>query len=80
MSHPNCNNINLIGIILCMGSIVLLGLDGRFIKERYFPVICGTRAWILCIGFTLAYGAMFTKVWRVHRLRTKTKSEAKVCC
>ena len=60
-----------------MGAIVLLGLDGRFIRKNYFHVICGARAWILCIGFTLAYGAMFSKVWRVHRLNTKTKTEAK---
>jgi gamma-aminobutyric acid type B receptor len=25
------------------------------------------RAWLLCLGFTLAFGAMFSKVWRVHR-------------
>uniref|UniRef100_A0A336MNE3 CSON001631 protein n=1 Tax=Culicoides sonorensis TaxID=179676 RepID=A0A336MNE3_CULSO len=32
---------------------------------------------MLTIGFTLAYGAMFSKVWRVHRFTTKTKTESK---
>lgn len=40
--------------------------------------ICQTRAWLLSTGFTLAYGAMFSKVWRVHRFTTKQKQDPKV--
>ncbi|KAF4526959.1 hypothetical protein B566_EDAN015459 [Ephemera danica] len=35
------------------------------------------RAWLLTLGFSLGYGAMFSKIWRVHRLTTKSKQEAK---
>lgn len=31
------------------------------------------------MGFTLSYGAMFSKVWRVHRFTTKQKQDPKVC-
>ncbi|XP_066967377.1 gamma-aminobutyric acid type B receptor subunit 1 isoform X3 [Macrobrachium rosenbergii] len=78
LAHPACNNITLVGIIVCLSSIVLLGLDGQFVSEEQFPAICGLRAWCLSLGFTLAYGAMFSKIWRVHRLTTKTKIENKV--
>ncbi|XP_068233244.1 gamma-aminobutyric acid type B receptor subunit 1 isoform X1 [Palaemon carinicauda] len=77
-AHPACNNITLVGIIVCLSSIFLLGLDGQFVSEDQFPAICGLRAWCLSLGFTLAYGAMFSKIWRVHRLTTKTKIENKV--
>lgn len=40
--------------------------------------ICQARAWLLSTGFTLAYGAMFSKVWRVHRFTTKAKTDPKV--
>lgn len=30
------------------------------------------------MGFTLSYGAMFSKVWRVHRFTTKQKQDPKV--
>lgn len=40
--------------------------------------ICQARAWILSTGFTLAFGAMFSKVWRVHRFTTKAKTDPKV--
>lgn len=33
---------------------------------------------MLSVGFTMAYGAMFSKVWRVHRFTTKTKTDPKV--
>ncbi|XP_051166888.1 gamma-aminobutyric acid type B receptor subunit 1 isoform X1 [Leptopilina boulardi] len=74
-SHPVCNTIMLVGVIACFISVFLLGIDGRFIEPSEYPGICQARAWILSIGFTLAFGAMFSKVWRVHRLTTKTKAD-----
>lgn len=41
--------------------------------------MCQTRSWMLSMGFTLSYGAMFSKVWRVHRFATKQKQDPKVC-
>ncbi|GAB6027475.1 Gamma-aminobutyric acid type B receptor subunit 1 [Chamberlinius hualienensis] len=76
-SHPACNNIMLCGIVLCFISAILLGIDGRFVSDTQFPLVCQSRSWILTFGFTLAYGSMFTKVWRVHRLTTKGKSNMK---
>uniref|UniRef100_A0A8D8WDP6 Gamma-aminobutyric acid type B receptor subunit 1 n=1 Tax=Cacopsylla melanoneura TaxID=428564 RepID=A0A8D8WDP6_9HEMI len=77
-SHPVCNTIMLVGIAFCMSSVYLLGLDGQLITPLMYPYVCQARVWILCIGFTLAYGAMFSKVWRVHRLTTKIKTDVKV--
>ena len=78
MSHPTCNNITLGGAIMCFTSVCLLGLDGRFIDEEHFSYLCTARAWMLSLGFSLAYGSMFSKIWRVHRLTTKAKRESKV--
>ncbi|GJQ69433.1 GABA-B-R1 [Trypoxylus dichotomus] len=77
-SHPVCNTIMLVGIIVCLVSVFLLGLDGNFVSPEAYPTICQSRAWLLTTGFTLSYGAMFSKVWRVHRLTTKLKSDHKV--
>lgn len=68
----------LIGVIVCMTSVILLGLDGQIIPPNIFPLVCQGRVWLLSVGFTLGYGAMFSKVWRVHRLTTKTKDNVKV--
>ncbi|CAD1475175.1 unnamed protein product [Heterotrigona itama] len=74
-SHPVCNTIMLVGVIACFVSVFLFGIDGRFIAPWQYPAICQARAWMLSTGFTLAFGAMFSKVWRVHRLTTKTKAD-----
>ena len=66
------------GISLCLLAIIPLGLDGRFVSPEVFPFACGTGTWLLTLGFTLAFGAMFSKIWRVHRLATKSKSDSKV--
>ncbi|XP_065094092.1 gamma-aminobutyric acid type B receptor subunit 1 isoform X2 [Ochlerotatus camptorhynchus] len=76
-SHPVCNTIMLCGVIICLVSVILLGIDGQFITAENYPKICQARTWILSLGFTLAYGAMFSKVWRVHRFTTKTKTDPK---
>lgn len=44
-----------------------------------FPYICAVRAWLLMAGFTLAFGAMFSKTWRVHSIFTDVKLNKKVC-
>lgn len=77
-SHPVCNTIMLFGIIVCFTSVFLLGLDGRFVFPETFPAVCQSRVWLLAVGFTLSFGAMFSKVWRVHRLSTKAKTDPKV--
>ncbi|CAN8002636.1 unnamed protein product, partial [Ixodes hexagonus] len=77
LSHPMCNNIMLIGTILCLVCVCLLGLDRQFVSEFRHAHVCQARSWLLAIGFTLSFGAMFSKIWRVHRLTTKSESESK---
>ena len=37
------------------------------------------RLWLLTVGFTLAFGAMFSKTYRVHAILTNSKLTKKVC-
>ncbi|XP_033638880.1 gamma-aminobutyric acid type B receptor subunit 2-like [Asterias rubens] len=79
MSSPFLNNLIIMGGILTYVSVVLLGIDhGVSLSEQAYTVICTSRAWILCLGFTLAFGAMFSKTWRVHRIFTNIKMKKKV--
>ena len=58
-----------------ISSLPFPGLDGNFVSPATFPVACGFGTWMLTLGFTLAYGAMFSKIWRVHRLKDKSESK-----
>lgn len=65
----------LMGIIGCFLAVLFIGIDGRFVTPWEFVIVCQARAWTMSTGFTLAFGAMFSKVWRVHRLSTKAKAD-----
>ncbi len=52
-------------------------MDGRFLSPSAFPVACNLGTWLLTLGFSLSYGAMFSKIWRVHRITRMTKEEGK---
>ncbi|OWF53919.1 Gamma-aminobutyric acid type B receptor subunit 2 [Mizuhopecten yessoensis] len=50
---------------------MLLGFDDRRIKEEQYPLFCTTRAFFFAAGFSLAFGSMFTKTYRVHQIFTR---------
>ncbi|XP_006813975.1 gamma-aminobutyric acid type B receptor subunit 2-like [Saccoglossus kowalevskii] len=78
MSSPYINNLIIIGGIFCYASIYVIGLDNHEIDDLSFEIVCSARAWLLAIGFTLSFGAMFSKTWRVHSIFTNIKMKKKV--
>lgn len=70
MSSPRLNNLIIFGMILAYITVVLFGLDGQFVPEENMPKICTSRAWFLYVSFTLSFGGMFAKTWRVHVIFT----------
>ena len=96
-SHPSCNNLILMGNILCLLATIPLGFNTKMVKansflfsklkiffaqipDYLFTSVCSAPNWLLHLGFSLGFGSMFTKIWRVHRIatHTKTKGEDKI--
>ncbi|XP_029975855.1 gamma-aminobutyric acid type B receptor subunit 1 isoform X1 [Salarias fasciatus] len=75
-SQPYLNNMTAVGCMMALAAIFPLGIDGLHVHRRQFPVVCQFRLWLLGLGFSLAYGSMFTKIWWVHTVFTK-KDEKK---
>lgn len=80
MSSPNMNNIIIVGSIFSYLSVIFLGTDRSKVGDSKFvmKVICSMKAWTLCLGFTLSFGAMFSKTWRVHQIFTNISLNKKV--
>jgi 7 transmembrane sweet-taste receptor of 3 GCPR len=78
MSSPHLNNLIIIGCMLTYLSVIFLGMDSGLSSITAFPYICTARAWLLMAGFSLAFGAMFSKTWRVHSIFTDLKLNKKV--
>ncbi|KAM3654689.1 gamma-aminobutyric acid type B receptor subunit 1-like, partial [Ammospiza maritima maritima] len=70
-SQPYLNNMTAVGCTLALAAVFPLGLDGYHIGPGLFPLVCQARLWLLGLGFSLAYGSMFTKIWWVHTVFTK---------
>ncbi|XP_072109542.1 gamma-aminobutyric acid type B receptor subunit 2 isoform X2 [Mobula birostris] len=78
MSSPYMNNLIILGGMLSYASIFLFGLDGSFVKPNTFETLCTVRTWILTVGYTTAFGAMFAKTWRVHAIFKNVKMKKKI--
>ena len=77
MSSPNLNNIIIAGSICTFASVIMLGLDTRIVSPDGFVWLCYMKTWTLCLGFTLSFGAMFSKTWRVHSIFTNIRMDRK---
>ncbi|KAI1901606.1 hypothetical protein AGOR_G00036130 [Albula goreensis] len=78
MSSPYMNNLIILGGMLSYASIFLFGLDGSFVSDKEFETLCTVRTWILIVGYTTAFGAMFAKTWRVHAIFKNVKMKKKI--
>ncbi|XP_022088746.1 gamma-aminobutyric acid type B receptor subunit 1-like [Acanthaster planci] len=70
MSSPNINNLMLIGGMLAYVSIIFQGVDTAIASTDTFLSMCKAKTWCLSTGFSLAFGSMFCKTWRVHKIFT----------
>nr|XP_006811622.1 PREDICTED: gamma-aminobutyric acid type B receptor subunit 2-like [Saccoglossus kowalevskii] len=77
MSSPNINNVMVCGCVLTYSSVVCFVLDRGLLSRDGFLHVCRARPWILSLGFTLAYGAMFSKTWRVYTVFTNKTPKRK---
>ncbi|XP_048116405.1 gamma-aminobutyric acid type B receptor subunit 2-like [Alosa alosa] len=78
MSSPFINNIIILGGMLSYSFVIIFGLDGSLISDGSFEILCKIRSWILSIGFTMAFGAMFAKTWRVYAIFKNVHLKKKV--
>ncbi|XP_075225700.1 gamma-aminobutyric acid type B receptor subunit 3 [Lycorma delicatula] len=75
LSSPRLNNMAVVGCILVYTAVILLGLDHATLPSKTaFPTVCTARVYLLSAGFSLAFGSMFTKTYRVHRIFTRSSS------
>ncbi|GFQ88031.1 gamma-aminobutyric acid type B receptor subunit 2 [Trichonephila clavata] len=69
LSSPNLNNFVIVGCILVYITVILLGMDhGTLLSDDHFRIVCSARAFLLSGGFSLAFGCMFIKTYRVYHI------------
>lgn len=72
-SAPTFNNIIVFGIMLCLSTVFFFGLPVKLGETEKVVISCKLCSWVLCLGFSLSYGSMFVKTWRVYKIFTNRK-------
>lgn len=71
-SSQKLNYIIIVGTFLAYGTIIILTIlespVGQIMSAELFKTICTIRIWILPLSFTLSYGTMFARAWRIYRI------------
>ncbi|XP_041780122.1 gamma-aminobutyric acid type B receptor subunit 2 [Anopheles merus] len=72
LSSPKLSTITVCGCMLVYTATILLGLDHSTLpwSSVTFSTICMARIYFLSAGFSLAFGSMFAKTFRVYRIFT----------
>ncbi|XP_046559273.1 gamma-aminobutyric acid type B receptor subunit 1-like, partial [Haliotis rubra] len=73
MSSPRLNNVILFGCVLLYITVFLEQTNNELV-----PALCVSKVYLLTLGFSMAFGALFAKTWRVHVIFTNATKQKKV--
>lgn len=69
LSSPRLNNIAVVGCIAVYIGVILLGFDNAtFPDVSYFSIVCTAKVYFFAAGFSLAFGSIFAKTYRIHNI------------
>ncbi|XP_019853743.1 PREDICTED: gamma-aminobutyric acid type B receptor subunit 2-like [Amphimedon queenslandica] len=66
LSSPYLNIVIIIGAMLFYLDIILFGMDEAILPTSVLNGLCMARVWIVVFAFTLLFGTLFAKTWRVY--------------
>jgi hypothetical protein len=62
-------------ILLCSGTLLMASsgipnaIDDSVASAQGCTIACMSKMWLLSIGFTLTFSALFSKLWRINKVR-----------
>ncbi|XP_072040017.1 gamma-aminobutyric acid type B receptor subunit 2-like [Amphiura filiformis] len=68
LTSPRLNNLIILGGVFSYLSVILLGLDANLLTLTQYEIIFKLFTVCLVIGFSVSFGALFWKTWRIHRI------------
>ena len=65
------------GAVVFYATVILFGVDENVASYTTVDGLCQSRIWVISIGFSLLYGTILAKTWKVYYIFNYTKSESK---
>ena len=56
------------GIIVMVSSLLPLSFDDEIISQTGCDIACNAIPWLMSLGFTITFAALFSKLWRINKI------------
>ncbi|KAL3943618.1 MAG: hypothetical protein SGBAC_002327 [Bacillariaceae sp.] len=66
------------GVFIMATAMIPTSIDDEIVSQEIADISCMAVPWLLSIGFTIAMSALFSKLWRIHRLFAATRQGRRV--
>ena len=78
LSSPYVNTMIIAGAVIFYVMVILFGVDENVASHSTVNGLCHARIWLVAIGFSLLYGTIFAKTWRIYYIFNYAKPCSKV--
>ena len=76
LSSPNLNYIICVGAVILYLDMILLVIPST--DERVVSILCNVNPWFTSIGYSLCYGTILVKMFRVYYIYSNPSPRKKV--
>ena len=80
LSSPYVNVMIIAGAIVFYLTVILFGVDENVASFSFVDGLCHARVWLCVIGFSLLFGTIFAKAWRIYYIFSHLKPNNKTVC
>ena len=77
LGSPYVNIMIIAGAVVFYVTVILFGVDENVASYSTVDGLCHARIWLVSIGFSLFYGAIFAKTWRIYYIFNFSKPNSK---
>ena len=65
------------GAVVFYVIVILFGVDENVASHSTVNGLCHARIWLVAVGFSLLYGTIFAKTWRIYYIFNHSKPNSK---
>jgi len=73
LGSPFVNVMIVSGAVVFYITVILFGVDENVASSSTVDHLCQTRIWMVAVGFSLLFGTIFAKTWRIYFIFNHTK-------
>ena len=66
LTSPYVNVMIIAGAVIFYITVILFGVDENVASFSTVDHLCQIKIWLVAIGFSLLFGTIFAKTWRIY--------------